>query len=143
MKQLFYANPLSILSLPTHIQYHMQSFFLLRRLLQSPKNALNTIFISMALIIKLQHPAIISHYSLIPEILVVCLYYLYILVKLFTLLITDRTKVCREKNLDVSVKMHFRDVQQLIFYNENNVSPAQLQKTLLNRKGILAAVPIC
>ena len=45
MKQLFYANPLSILSLPTHIQYHMQSFFLLRRLLQSPKNALNTIFI--------------------------------------------------------------------------------------------------
>ena len=29
------------------------------------------------------------------------------------------------------------------FYNENNVPPAQLQKTPLNRKGILAAVPIC
>ena len=28
-------------------------------------------------------------------------------------------------------------------YNENNVPPAQLQKTPLNRKGILAAVPIC
>ena len=29
------------------------------------------------------------------------------------------------------------------YYNENNVPPAQLQKTPLNRKGILAAVPIC
>ena len=28
-------------------------------------------------------------------------------------------------------------------FNENNVPPAQLQKTPLNRKGILAAVPIC
>ena len=27
--------------------------------------------------------------------------------------------------------------------NENNVPPAQLQKTPLSRKGILAAVPIC
>ena len=31
----------------------------------------------------------------------------------------------------------------LALYNENNVPPAQLQKTPLNRKGILAAVPIC
>ena len=30
-----------------------------------------------------------------------------------------------------------------MLYNENNVPPAQLQKTPLNRKGVLAAVPIC
>ena len=33
--------------------------------------------------------------------------------------------------------------KQNYFYNENNVPPAQLQKTPLNRKGILAAGPIC
>ena len=31
----------------------------------------------------------------------------------------------------------------MVSNNENNVPPAQLQKTPLNRKGILAAVPIC
>ena len=34
-------------------------------------------------------------------------------------------------------------VDNRFIYNENNVPPAQLQKTPLNRKGILAAVPIC
>ena len=34
-------------------------------------------------------------------------------------------------------------VKQKLNYNENNVPPAQLQKTPLSLKGILAAVPIC
>ena len=34
-------------------------------------------------------------------------------------------------------------LKKITFFNENNVPPAQLQKTPLSRKGILAAVPIC
>ena len=45
LKQLFYANPLSILNLPTTYNMTCRVFLLLRRLLQSSKNTLNTIFV--------------------------------------------------------------------------------------------------
>ena len=47
MKQSFYAKPLRILSAPTHVLYIITCtiFLLLRRLQQSPRSALNTIFV--------------------------------------------------------------------------------------------------
>ena len=47
------------------------------------------------------------------------------------------TSVISSKKLIKPLSKHFQ------YYNENNVPPVQLQKTPLNRKGILVAVPIC
>ena len=67
----------------------------------------------MALIITVQYPAVIAHHCIITKTLVAFLHCLYILVKFFTLLITDRTKVCG-KNSRLSVENAFRDMRQPI-----------------------------
>ena len=48
------------------------------------------------------------------------------------------------KHLPTSINTNFKVlINNNQIDNENNVPPAQLQKTPLNRKGTLAAVPIC
>ena len=56
--------------------------------------------------------------------LIQCIFFLFFLLSSFT-----KAKVIEDR--------------EKVKFNENNVPPAQLQKTPLNRKGILAAVPIC